>query len=135
MDKNTPQNVDDYLALLPAHQRSRMQMVRETIARAAPLAEERISYGMPAFAQNGNLVYFAAWKSHIGFYPAGDVSAFREDLAAYKVSKGTIQFVDDEPLPLGLVMRIVKQRVKQNLEKATARTAKAKKQKKAKNEK
>jgi len=129
MDKNTPKSIDHYLERLPADQQQRLQKLRETIRKAAPDADEKISYGMPAFAQNGNLVYFAAWKSHIGFYPAGDVSAFRADLADYKVSKGTIQFANDEPLPLGLVARIVKQRVKQNLAKAKARAGKAKKKK------
>ena len=89
--------------------------MRRTIREAAPDAVEAISYQMPTFKLNGNLVHFAAYKNHIGFYPTpSGVEAFREELSAYKVSKGAIQFPIDQPMPLDLVRRIVQFRVAQN---------------------
>jgi len=89
--------------------------MRRTIREAAPDAVEAISYQMPTFKLNGNLVHFAAYKKHIGFYPTpSGVEAFREELSAYKVSKGAIQFPIDQPMPLDLVRRIVQFRVAQN---------------------
>ena len=93
--------------------------MRLTIRKAAPQARETISYGIPAFTLNGLLVWFAAHKTHIGFYPrASAIAAFKKDLSAYKGAKGSVQFPFDEPLPLLLVSRIVKFRVKQNLSKS-----------------
>ena len=119
-----PANIDDYIAGFPKDVQKALQQVRETIQKAAPKAEETISYAMPAFKQNGNLVYFAAWKEHIGFYatPTGN-SAFKKDLAGYKTSKGAIQFPLDKKLPLTLVSKIVKFRVKEQKEKPQKRPA------------
>ncbi|HEX6180683.1 MAG TPA: DUF1801 domain-containing protein [Chitinophagaceae bacterium] len=114
-----PATIDDYIAGFPKDVQKALQQVRETIQKAAPKAEETISYAMPAFKQNGNLVYFAAWKEHIGFYatPTGN-SAFKTDLAGYKTSKGAIQFPLDKPMPVQLITKLVKFRVKENEEKA-----------------
>ena len=114
-----PATIDEYIAGFPKDVQKALQEVRETIHKAAPKAEETISYAMPAFKQNGNLVYFAAWKEHIGFYatPTGN-SEFKKDLAGYKTSKGAIQFPLDKPMPVQLITKIVKFRVKENEEKA-----------------
>jgi uncharacterized protein YdhG (YjbR/CyaY superfamily) len=112
-------NIDEYIAGFPPDVRARLQQVRQTIHKAAPEATERISYQMPCFALHGNLVYFAAFKNHIGFYPGGGViEAFQDDLTGYKTAKGTVQFPADKPLPLDLIARIVEYRVKMNAEKA-----------------
>ena len=114
-----PANVDEYISGFPADVQKALQKIRETIKKAAPKAEETISYAMPAFRQNGNLVYYAAWKEHIGFYatPTGN-SAFKKDLEGYKTSKGAIQFPLDKPMPVQLITKLVKYRVKENEEKA-----------------
>lgn len=114
--------IDQYIANCPADVRPILQQVRETIRQAAPEEEETISYQMPAFKQDGILVYFAAWKQHIGLYPPinGDeklVSA----VARYAGPKGNLQFPLDEPMPLKLIARIVKHRLRQNAVKANAR--------------
>jgi uncharacterized protein YdhG (YjbR/CyaY superfamily) len=111
-------DIDAYIASQPEAVQPVLEHMRQIIRKAAPKAEETISYQMPAFKQHGVLVYFAGWKSHIGFYavPSG-VKAFEKDLAAYTVSKGTIQFPLDKPLPAALITKIVKFRVKENLEK------------------
>jgi len=103
-----------------------LEKVRETIRKTAPNAEEAVSYQMPAFKLNGKvLVYFAAWENHIGFYalPSG-TAAFKKELLKYKVAKGSIQFPMDEPLPLHLIQKIVKYRVKENLEREKAKKKK-----------
>ncbi len=93
--------------------------MRETIRKAAPKAEETISYGMPAYKLKGTLVWFAAHSNHIGFYPGvSGIAAFKKELSPYKSAKGSVQFPVDEPLPLGLVARIVKFRLKEALAKA-----------------
>jgi uncharacterized protein YdhG (YjbR/CyaY superfamily) len=116
MTKKTPKNIDDYLERFPKEVRQRLEKMRLTIKKAAPQARETISYGIPAFTLNGLLVWFAAFKSHIGFYPrASAIAAFKKELSAYKGAKGSVQFPFDKPLPLALVSRIVKFRVKQNL--------------------
>ena len=95
-----------------------MKKLRQTIRKAAPEAEEVISYQMPAYKLQGMLVYFAAYKNHIGFYPTGSgIFAFKKELSIYECSKGTVRFPLDKPLPLGLIGKIVKFRVKENLEK------------------
>jgi len=111
-------NIDEYIAAFPAATQAILQHVRATIKQAAPGAEEAISYAMPAFKFNGNLVYFAVYANHIGFYatPTGN-NEFADDLSKYKTGKGSIQFPINEPMPLDLITRIVKFRVKQNLEK------------------
>jgi uncharacterized protein YdhG (YjbR/CyaY superfamily) len=116
MNKKTPKNIDDYVSRFPKEVQQLLQKMRLTIRKAAPKAKETISYGIPAFTLNGILVWYAAHKSHIGFYPrASVIAAFKKELSAYKGAKGSVQFPFDEPLPLALVSRIVKRRVKQNL--------------------
>lgn len=110
--------VDDYIASFPPDVRRLLKQLRSIIREAAPRAQEKISYQMPAYALNGALVYFAAHPNHIGFYPGGVVEQFKKDLGNYKTSKGTIQLLLDEPLPVALIRKIVKARVKQNLAKA-----------------
>jgi uncharacterized protein YdhG (YjbR/CyaY superfamily) len=133
---NVAQNVDAYIKQFPATVQTSLQQLRKTIKAAAPKAEEVISYAMPAYKYNGMLVYFAGYKNHIGFYgtPSGH-EAFEKELSVYKRGKGSVQFPVDEPLPLSLITKIVKFRVKKNEEKAAAKkpvTPVAKKNKAAK---
>ena len=115
---NRQEQIDQYIAGFPEEHRKKLEILRETIRQAAPGAEEDISYSMPAFKQNGILVYYAAYKNHIGFYPTGSgIVAFMSELSDYKWSKGTIQFPLDRPLPLPLITKIVKFRVEENLNK------------------
>jgi len=110
------QTMDDYIALFPPEVQCLLQQMRATIRLAAPDAEEKISYQMPTFYLKGNLVHFAAYAQHIGFYPAPSaILAFREELSLYKNAKGSVQFPLEEPLPLDLVAKIVKFRVEENL--------------------
>lgn len=105
-----PQNIDEYIRPFPSDIREVLEQVRKTVKATAPEAEEAISYGMPTFNLHGRyLVYFGAYKKHIGFYPApvGE-KAFEKDFAAYKTGKGSVQFPLDEPMPLNLISRIVK---------------------------
>jgi uncharacterized protein YdhG (YjbR/CyaY superfamily) len=120
--KNTKgvQNIDEYIAGFPAEVQVKLNKIRETIKKAAPGAKEKISYQMPTFDLNGNLVHFAAYPNHLGFYPApSGINAFKNELAGFKSSKGAIQFPLDKPLPLDLISNIVSFRVKENLEKST----------------
>jgi uncharacterized protein YdhG (YjbR/CyaY superfamily) len=124
MKKNKKEfkNIDEYIYLQPEPVRENLELIRMTIKKAAPKAEEVISYSMPAFKFHGILVYFAAFKNHIGFFPTSSgIQAFKEDVAGYKTSKGTVQFPLDKPLPLALVTKMVKFRVKENLDKAEAK--------------
>jgi len=110
--------INEYIASFPNNIQAILQALRGAVHEAAPQAEETISYQMPAFKQNGVLVYFAAFKNHIGFFPTGSgVEAFKDKLGAYQTSKGTIKLPLDEPLPLDLVREIVRFRVKENLDK------------------
>jgi len=119
MKRLTPKTIDEYIAGFPKDIQSKLQALRATIRKAAPDAEEAIKYQMPTFTLTGNLVHFAAFKNHIGFYPAPTgIAAFKKELAAYKTSKGAVQFPLDQPLPLKLIARMVKFRVKENLAKA-----------------
>ena len=118
-----PKTVDEYVEALPPEVSGTLQKLRQTIKSAAPKAEELISYGMPGYKYQGMLVYFAAWKNHIGFYPAGALKAFNKELSIYEVSKGTVKFPLDKPFPFGLVTKIVKFRVKENEEKAKLKKA------------
>ncbi len=120
MDRKTGfTSIDEYIAQCPKQVQKTLQELRATIRAAAPDAEEKISYQMPAFAQNGNLVYFAALKNHIGFYPTpSGITAFEKELAGYKSTKGALNFPLDEPLPLKLIRKIVQYRVAENLKKA-----------------
>lgn len=133
MNVEAPQNVDSYIAAQPAAVQPVLQQLRQAIKKAAPNAEEVISYQMPAYKQNGILVYFAAWKEHIGFYPASaGVSNFSDKLAKYNTSKGTIQFPLSQKLPLKLITDIVKFRVKENEAKALQKKIAAKVKRKIK---
>ena len=127
MEKNAaiPTTIDEYIAQCPAELQGKLQELRATIRAAAPEAHERISYRMPAFAIHGDLVYFAVFKNHIGFYPTGSgVEAFQDELSAYKGSKGSVHFPLDKPIPLELVTRIVKFRVAQDAEKPVRKAKK-----------
>ncbi|MGD0450052.1 MAG: DUF1801 domain-containing protein [Candidatus Bathyarchaeia archaeon] len=107
--------IDEYIATYPKNVQIILEELRQAIKEAAPEAEETISYQMPAFKQNGVLVWFAAFKNHIGFFPKiSAIKAFKEKLSSYQTSKGTIQFPIDEPIPLELVKEIVKFRAKEN---------------------
>jgi uncharacterized protein YdhG (YjbR/CyaY superfamily) len=108
--------IDEYIAEFPKEVRDVLEELRRVIRESAPGAKEAISYGMPTFKLNGNLVHFAAWKNHVGFYPAGPsaIEAFKKELSPFKQSKGTVQFPLDKPIPFDLVKKIVKFRVKQN---------------------
>jgi len=118
-DSLIPQTIDAYIMDFPPDIQHLLATIRTTIQKAAPDATEIINYGIPTFYLKGNLVHFAAYKNHIGFYPAASgVAAFKEALSSYKTSKGAIQFPIDKPLPLTLISKIVKYRVKENLEKA-----------------
>jgi uncharacterized protein YdhG (YjbR/CyaY superfamily) len=116
------ENIDGYISQFPADVQAVLQEVRETIRQAAPDATETISYQMPAFRQHGILVYFAAWKNHIGMYPpiSGN-KALEKAIARYAGPKGNLQFPLDEPIPFDLIERIVKLRVKQDETKAAAK--------------
>ena len=117
--RKTPKSFDDYMDRFPKDVQLRLQKLRLTVKKAAPQAKEKISYGIPAFTLNGMLVWFAAFKNHIGFYPrTSAIAAFKKELSAYKGAKGSVQFPFDKPLPLTLISRIVKFRVKENLSKA-----------------
>jgi uncharacterized protein YdhG (YjbR/CyaY superfamily) len=108
-------SVDDYIAAFPPETRQALTELRESIRAEAPEAEEKISYGIPTFFFKGNLVHFAAFKNHIGFYPApSGITAFEKELAPYKQAKGSVQFPLDRPLPLDLVRRITRFRVKES---------------------
>ena len=112
-------NVDEYIAMFADDVQFKLQQLRNAIKDAAPDAEETISYRMPAYKQNGALIYFAAYKNHIGFYPtASGISNFTDDFKNYKSSKGAVQFPIDNPLPVALIKKIVKFKVKENIEKA-----------------
>ncbi|GAB3898831.1 DUF1801 domain-containing protein [Larkinella knui] len=122
---NKPADIDSYIAGFPAETQDLLKQVRETVRKAAPDAGETISYGMPTFTLKGNLVHFAAFKNHIGFYPVpSGIDAFKEALAAYKGAKGSVQFPIDKPMPLDLIADIVKFRVTENLQKAEAKPRK-----------
>jgi Uncharacterized conserved protein len=119
-------SVDQYIKSFPPSTQSLLQEIRNVIREAAPQAEETISYNMPVFKQDGHLVYFAANKAHIGFYPGDSTttSLFADELTAYKTSKGAIQFPFDQPIPHKLVKKIVKHRIQENKAKAALKKKK-----------
>lgn len=118
MIRSNASTIDEYIADYPENVQKLLQQVRVTVSKAAPGSEEAISYGIPTFRLNGNLVHFAAYKNHIGFYPgASGIECFTKELSAYKQGKGSVQFPLDEPLPLTLITQIVKFRVLKNKEK------------------
>ncbi|MCA1588802.1 MAG: DUF1801 domain-containing protein [Acidobacteria bacterium] len=118
-DRTVPENIDEYVANSPGDVRAKLERMRATIRRAAPGSEEKISYGIPAFAKDGIVLYFAAYANRISIYPAprGDAQ-FKNELAKYKGGKGTIQFPLDKPIPYDLIERIAKFRVEGNRNKA-----------------
>ena len=120
-------DIDAYIKMQPENVQGVLERFRQAILKAAPEAEEVISYQMPAFKYNGMLVYFAAWKNHIGFYPVSSaISKFKKELSSYEGAKGTVKFPLDKPMPYALISRIVKFRVKENLQKAKSKALKSK---------
>jgi uncharacterized protein YdhG (YjbR/CyaY superfamily) len=118
-----PRDIDEYIAGFPDAVQVRLNKIRMTIRKAAPAAEEAIKYQIPTFTLNGNLVHFAAFRNHIGFYPAPrGIEQFKKELGRYEGAKGSVRFPLDQPVPYGLISRIVKFRVKDNLEKAGRRS-------------
>ena len=118
MNRKMPKDIDEYIERHSKEDQRLLQQMRATIRHAAPNATEKISYGMPTFYLKGNLVHFAAFRNHIGFYPTtSGIAAFKEQLGPYEWSKGAVQFPKDKRLPLPLVTKIVKFRVKENLDK------------------
>ena len=119
--------IDEYIARFPEEIQKKLEEVRATIKAAAPGATEKISYQMPTFYLYGNLVHFAAFKNHIGFYPVpSGIQAFKDELSQFEGSKGAVRFPLDKPLPLDLISRITKYRVGENLKKAEAKSGKKK---------
>ena len=113
-----PQNVDEYIAAFPTATQKLLKQIREIITNAAPDAEEVLSYHMPAYKLHGVLVYFAAYKNHIGFYPgASGIEQFKKEITAYKWAKGSVQFPLHQKLPIALITKIVAFRVKENFAK------------------
>lgn len=111
-------DIDTYIANFPEDVQIALEKVRAAIKKAAPKAEEAISYGIPTFKLNGNLVHFGGFKKHIGFFPGSSgVAAFKKELSKYKTSKGTIQFPLESPVPLTLIQKITKFRVTENVAK------------------
>ncbi len=124
-EQKEPTTIDEYIAGFPPDVQEKLQKVRATIRKAAPDAEETIKYRMPTFILDGNLVYFAGFKNHIGFYPIPTgVDRFKKELSAYKTAKGSVQFPLGQPIPYGLITRIVKFRVKENRARAAAKNKK-----------
>jgi uncharacterized protein YdhG (YjbR/CyaY superfamily) len=122
MDNRTDPSVDAYIARFPAEIQERLQLLRQVIQQTAPDAEETIAYAMPAYRLHGSLVYFGAFKQHIGFYPTGSgITNFTQELTPYPSSKGAVQFPNDQPIPYDLVERIVAFRVQENLRKFAAK--------------
>ena len=116
--KNAFTTTDEYIAQFPPDVRVKLQQMRAVMKEAAPDAVEKISYQMPTFYLNGNLVHFAAYARHIGFYPApSGIEAFKEELSQFKGAKGSVQFPLDQPLPMDLISRIVRFRVTENMKK------------------
>lgn len=119
--QTSPKDIDEYIAGFPNDVQKILEKIRMTIRKAAPRAEETIKYQMPTFTLNGNLVHFAAFKNHIGFYPVPrGIEPFKDELSAYEGEKSTARFPLDKPIPFDLISKIVKFRVK-NLERAAAK--------------
>jgi uncharacterized protein YdhG (YjbR/CyaY superfamily) len=117
-----PKNIDEYIARFPDDVRETLEKIRMIIRKAAPDAQETISYQIPTFTLHGNLVHFAAFKKHIGFYPGpSGIEKFKDELSVYDGAKGSVQFPLDKPIPFSLISRIVKFRVNENLKKAQAK--------------
>jgi uncharacterized protein YdhG (YjbR/CyaY superfamily) len=122
MLKIAPSNIDEYIFPFPSETQKKLEQIRQLIQKIAPKAKEVISYGMPAFKLNSVIVYFAGYKHHIGFYPTSTgIKNFENEFAKYKWSKGAVQFPLDEPLPVALITKIVKFKIKEDKEKADAK--------------
>ena len=120
-NQTAPNDIDEYIAGFQKDVREILEKIRVTIRKAAPDAEETIKYQMPTFTLNGNLVHFAAFKKHIGFYPApSGIRKFKNELSVYESAKGSVRFPLDKPVPLGLISKIVRFRVEENLGRADA---------------
>lgn len=118
MIPNNAKDIDEYISAFPKDVQKILEQVRATVKKAAPQAEEAIKYAIPTYVLNGNLVHFAAFKNHIGFYPTPTANEeFKKELSAYKTGKGSVQFPLDQPMPLGLITKIVKFRIEKNSEK------------------
>jgi uncharacterized protein YdhG (YjbR/CyaY superfamily) len=121
--REVTKSMDSYISRFPKEVQKILERVRSTIREAAPDAEETINYGIPTFTLKGNLVHFAAFKNHIGFYPApSGIEKFKNELSVYKGAKGSVQFPLDQPIPFDLISQIVKFRVIENLERAEAKS-------------
>ncbi|HSH66855.1 MAG TPA: DUF1801 domain-containing protein [Bacteroidia bacterium] len=119
--KHAP-DTDTYISTFPKQTQKLLQQVRQAIKEAAPEAIELISYGMPAYKQNGPVVYFAGYEHHIGFYPTGSgIAAFTKEIEKYKSSKGAVQFPIDKPIPVALIKKMVKFKVAENMAKVKAK--------------
>ena len=126
-EKTPPRNVDEYIAGFPDEVQVKLEKLRATIKAAAPESEEKISYQMPTFALKGNLVHFAAYENHIGFYPGSSgIEQFKAELSIYKGGKGSVQFPLDQPIPYDLIRKIVSFRVKENISRAEAKKSRGK---------
>ena len=120
--RTSARDIDAYIVGFPSDAQKILEKVRRTIREAAPNAQETIKYAIPTFTLNGNLVHFAAFKNHIGFYPEpSGIEEFKDELSAYEGAKGSVRFPLDNPIPFDLIKRIVKFRVKENLERAKQR--------------
>ena len=121
-EQTSPQTIDDYIAGFPPDVQEILGKVRQTIKDVAPEAQETINYQVPTFTLKGNLVHFAAFKKHIGFYPTpSGIEQFKEELSVYQSSKGSVQFPLDQPIPYDLISRIVQFRVQENLTKTAVK--------------
>jgi uncharacterized protein YdhG (YjbR/CyaY superfamily) len=126
-NKTIPKDIDEYIASFPKDIQEILEKLRTTIRKAAPDAEEIINYQIPTFTLKGNLVHFAAFKKHIGFYPTSTgIEVFKKELSAYEGAKGSVKFPLDKPIPFDLISKIVTYRVKENLERAEAKMKKKK---------
>ena len=122
MKSESAKSIDGYIKQFPQNIKALLEQIRSAIGKAAPEATEKISYGIPTFYYNGNLVHFAAFKNHIGFFPTPSaIQTFQKELNGYRTSKGTVQFPLGDPLPVKLIERIVKFRVKENAVKKSTR--------------
>ncbi len=116
--KNQFKTIDEYISTFPENVQKILENLRDVIKKAAPQAEETINYQIPTFRLNGNLVHFAAYKNHIGFYPTpSGIEHFKDELSAYEVAKGSVKFPLNKPIPYDLIRNIVEFRVKENLKK------------------
>jgi uncharacterized protein YdhG (YjbR/CyaY superfamily) len=121
-NQTTPKTIEEYISGFPPEIQEILERIRAAIKEAAPEAEEKISYQMPTFTLKGNLVHFAAFKNHIGFYPTpSGTEEFQKELSSYKGGKGSIRFPLNQPIPYNLISKIVKFRVKENLERAESK--------------